>query len=590
MADSDIPQDETASDSPGGHHRTGSSAGTGGPDLSESAFLEVTGGDPSDEIVDFADALSRSRSDSPASTASQVEQADSATPGNLNDAPLGLLYLNVLIIATCGLIYELLAGTLASYVLGDSVTQFSLIIGVYLSALGAGAWLSSFIRQNLARCFIEVEFGVALLGGISAPLLFLCFARLMWFQPVLFGLVFAIGTLVGLELPLLMRILKNHLNFEDLVARVLTFDYIGALLASLMFPLFLVPTLGLVRTSLVFGMFNALVGLWGTKLLRPILSGNTGALQARGCLALGILLAGFIKADSLTSLAENDLFSSPVVYGETTPYQRIVVTSNSRGFQLHLNGNLQFSSFDEYRYHEALVHPPMTSARSRERVLVLGGGDGLAVREILRYPDVEQVTLVDIDPAMTRLGREFEPLMKLNHNSLNSSRVRIINTDAMIWLENQTERFDVVIIDFPDPNSFSLGKLYTTRFYSLLKSRLTPASVLSIQTTSPVVARRSYWCIIRTLEAAGFSVRPYHASVPSFGDWGFSLATLSPVAPPDSLPEFLGQELDYLNNDILQTLFHLPVDMQPVDVEINRLDNQALVRYYESDTSLAAGG
>ena len=606
MADPDVSQPDDSADC----HDTDPSAAAGGADsrsdtggvsLSESTFQEATGADAVDDVSDFGLALVRTDIETPDDSwtepsadgyrGSQAleDPASESAPPRMNDAPLGLLYLNVLIIATCGLIYELLAGTLASYVLGDSVTQFSLIIGVYLSALGVGAWLSSFIRQNLARCFIEVELGVALLGGISAPLLFLCFARLTWFQPVLFGIVFAIGTLVGLELPLLMRILKNHLNFEDLVARVLTFDYIGALLASLLFPLFLVPTLGLVRTSLVFGMFNALVGLWGTKLLRPILSGNIGALQARACAVMGLLLIGFIKADSLTSLAENNLFSSPVVYAETTPYQRIVVTSNPRGFQLHLNGNLQFSSFDEYRYHEALVHPPMSAARRRERVLVLGGGDGLAVREILRYPDVKQVTLVDIDPAMTRLGREFSPLSELNHNSLASPRVRIINTDAMIWLENQTDTFDVVIIDFPDPNSFSLGKLYTTRFYSLLKSRLTSESVLSIQTTSPIVARRSYWCIIRTLESAGFAVHPYHASVPSFGDWGFSLACLSPLEPPDSLPDHVGQELHYLNDDILQSLFHLPVDMQPVEVEINRLDNQALVRYYESDTSLAAG-
>src|SRR5439155_11253330 len=95
------------------------------------------------------------------------------------------LFLNVFIIATCGLIYELLAGTLASYVLGDSVTQFSLIIGIYLSALGAGAWLSRFVEERLARCFIEVELGVAILGGCSAPLLFLSFARLSYFHVIL---------------------------------------------------------------------------------------------------------------------------------------------------------------------------------------------------------------------------------------------------------------------------------------------------------------------------------------------------------------------------------------------------------------------
>lgn len=514
-------------------------------------------------------------------------------PSTLNRAPLSLLYLNVLIIATCGLIYELLAGTLASYVLGDSVTQFSVIIGVYLSALGAGAWLSSFIKRGEARCFIEVELGVALLGGFSAPLLFLSFARLQWFQPVLYGVVFAIGTLVGLELPLLMRILKSHLDFEDLVSRVLAFDYIGALLASLLFPMFLVPTLGLVRTSLVFGLLNALIGLWGTKLLRPLLKGRVTGLQGRAVLVTGLLVAGLIKAESLTTLAEDSLFLHPIVFTKQTPYQRIVVTRHSRGFQLHLNGNLQFDSLDEYRYHEALVHPAMATAGTRKQVLILGGGDGLAAREVLRYPDVEAVTLVDIDPGMTNLAREFPPLAELNRKSLEDPRVRIMNDDAMIWLEERLRSaaagFDVVLIDFPDPNTFGLGKLYTTRFFRLLRQAVHPQALVSIQCTSPLLARKSYWCIIRTMEAAGFHVAPCHAAVPSFGVWGFALASPSEFETPRELrPEVLKatDPLKFLTSATVAGMFQLPPDIGPVEVEINRLDNQSLVRYYESEVSL----
>src|SRR3712207_4749273 len=191
------------------------------------------------------------------------------TTALMNRTPI--LFLNVLVIATCGLVYELLAGTLASYVLGDSVTQFSLIIGIYLFAMGAGSWLSRFVEKELARRFVDVELAVAALGGFSAPLLFLTFAHLSYFQVVLYGLVFLIGVLVGLEIPLLMRILKDHLDFKELVARVLAFDYAGALIASLLFPIFLVPRLGLVRTSLLFGFFNAAVGLWATWLMRPLI-------------------------------------------------------------------------------------------------------------------------------------------------------------------------------------------------------------------------------------------------------------------------------------------------------------------------------
>src|SRR5262249_47224401 len=315
-----------------------------------------------------------------------------------------VLFLNVFIIAICGLIYELLAGTLASYVLGDSVTKFSFIIGISLSALGVGAWLSRFIEADLARRFIEVELGVAVLGGISAPALFLSFALAGWFQVILYGLVFAIGVLVGLELPLLMRIVKDQLDFKELVSQVLSFDYVGALVASILFPILFVPKLGLVRTSLVFGMLNAAVGLWGTWLLRPLLQSGVAGLRVRAVLVLLLLAVGVFKADALTSLAGERLFSDDVVYARTTPYQRIVVTRGRAGFNLYLNGHLQFSSTDEYRYHEALVHPAIVLAGAPQRVLILGGGDGLALREVLKHPSVEVVTLVDLDPDMTRLS------------------------------------------------------------------------------------------------------------------------------------------------------------------------------------------
>lgn len=490
-----------------------------------------------------------------------------------------LLFANVLVIATCGLVYELLAGTLASYVLGDSVTQFSLVIGIYLFALGVGAWLSRFVDARLARCFIEVELGVALLGGASAPLLFLSFARLSWFHGVLYGVVGAIGILVGLELPLLMRIARDHLDFKELVSRMLALDYVGALLASLLFPIFLVPRLGLVRTSLLFGMFNAGVALWGTWLFQPILRGPVRGLRARGAIVLVLLLIGLIKADALTTLAEEGLFGDEIVYAQTSPYQRIVVTHGRAGFQLFLNGHLQFNSADEYRYHEALVHPAMAAAGTPRQVLVLGGGDGLAVREVLKYPSVEHVTLVDLDPAMTELSAHFPPLAELNRHAFTDPRVAVINQDALVWLDGTAPKVDVAIVDFPDPHSYSLGKLYTTRFYRLLQKHLNPGAAVSIQCTSPLFARNSYWCIIRTLETAGFSVLPYHAEVPSFGVWGFALARLAPFEPP----RHVLKELRFLNSRTLPGLFALSADIEQVPVEVNRLDNQVLVRYYEAE-------
>src|SRR5689334_20555344 len=328
-----------------------------------------------------------------------------------------LLFLNVLIVATCGLIYELLAGTLASYVLGDSVTQFSLIIGIYLFAMGVGSWLSRFIEKGLARRFVDIELAVAVLGGFSAPLLFLSFARVSYFYAVLYFIVFAIGVFVGLEIPLLLRILKDQVEFKDLISRVLAFDYIGALVASILFPILFVPKLGLIRTSLIFGMLNALVALWGTWLLRPLIKGGVTPLRVKAFVVLALLLVGVVKANKITSLAEDEMFADEIVYSKDTHYQRIVITRGRAGFQLFLNGNLQFSSTDEYRYHEALVHPAMLLSNNPRRVLVLGGGDGLALREILKYASVEHVTLVDLDPNMTQLSSRFPLLAELNKGS-----------------------------------------------------------------------------------------------------------------------------------------------------------------------------
>src|SRR6476619_4317642 len=451
--------------------------------------------------------------------------------------------------------------------------------------MGVGSWLSRYIDKNIAEKFVEVELAVAVVGGFSAPLLFLSFAHLSYVAIVLFGIVFVIGVLVGLEIPLLMRILKDELDFKDLVSRVLAFDYIGALAASLLFPIFLVPKLGLNRTSLLFGMLNAGVGIWGTWLLLPLIKKNVTFMRVKGAVILVLLAIAFIKADRLTTLAEDALFVDNIIYAKSSQYQRIVVTKGKTGYALFLNGNLQFNSFDEYRYHEALVHPAFAAFPGEaKRVLVLGGGDGLALREILKYPSVQFIQLVDLDPEMTSISKHVPALGDLNHHSFDDPRVHVTNADAFVWLDNMTtEPFDIAIVDFPDPNNFALGKLYTTRFYNLLKSKLQPDSAVVIQTTSPLIARQSFWCIINTLEASGYIVKPYQTTVPSFGIWGFALAKLRPFETPTRPPA--GVELNFLNDNSFASMFEFSNDTsRPSDeVEINRLDNQALVRYYETE-------
>lgn len=489
-----------------------------------------------------------------------------------------VLFLSVFLIAACGLIYELIAGTIASYLLGDSVLQFSTVIGSYLFAMGIGSWLSKFLARGLVARFIYIELMVGLVGGFSSSLLFLAFAWTDSFRLLLYLLVLLIGILVGLEIPLLMRILKDRFQFHDLVAHVLTFDYLGALGASLLFPLLLVPRLGLVRSALLFGIINAAVALWSTFLFRDSI-GRPVNLRILSVLVLACLGAGMFGADAIAAGADESLYADEVIFSRTTRYQRIVLTKWKDDLRLFLSSHLQFSSRDEYRYHEALVHPGLAAIPHARRVLVLGGGDGLAVREILKYPSIESVTLVDLDPEMTRIFSTNSVLLDLNQSSLKSPKVRVINEDAFPWLDTNSDMFDFVVVDFPDPTNYSLGKLYTTAFYRLLARHVSANGFIAIQSTSPLFARRSYWCIVNTLKQAGLQTWPYHVYVPSFGEWGFVLAGTRDYAPPASLP--LG--LRFLTAAGIPGLFRFPTDMLPVEAAPNRLNDQALVRYYEQE-------
>lgn len=489
------------------------------------------------------------------------------------------LLASVFVIAACGLVYELIAAAASTYLLGDSVTQFSVVIGVYLASMGVGSYLSKHVGGPIIARFIDIELMIAVLGGFSAAAMFLSFAHAgPGFRVVLYAIVVLVGILVGLEIPLVMRILRERLGFKDLVAGVLTFDYLGALGVSIAFPLLLAPRLGLIRTAFLFGLMNALVAAWAAWLFRDRLR-RPAAVAARCAAVAAILAAGFIGAEELTRLTEDRLYSDQIVHAESSRAQRIVVTRWRDDLRLYLNGNLQFSSLDEYRYHESLVHPALATLPHARRALVLGGGDGMALREILRYPNIESVTLVDLDPAITRLFADAPPLRRLNGDALNSPKVKVVNADAFIWIERSREHFDFVVVDFPDPSNHSLGKLYTTAFYSMLKRRLSSRGIAVIQATSPLFARQSFWCVVTTLEAAGFSATPYHALVPSFGEWGFIIASNGPYVPPASYPF----EMRFVAPEMHAALFTFPRDMARVPTDVNRLNNQALVGYFESE-------
>lgn len=501
------------------------------------------------------------------------------------DRPSAALLLgSIFVVAVCGLIYELIAGTLSTYLLGNSTTQFSLVIGLFLTAMGIGSFLSRYVAGRLLRRFVALEIAIGVIGGSSPLVLFSAFALLDSYTPLLVAISMVIGTLVGLEIPLLVRILRPQLTLKAALGNVLSIDYLGALVASLAFPLLLVPHLGLVRTGFLCGLFNVGVAALALRLFSRRIP-RTRELWLATTAAAILLATGLVTAGSTTRLLEDQLYDDEVLYAETTPYQRLVLTRWRGDVRLFIDGNIQFSSADEFRYHEALVHPVMGLSPHPRHVLVLGGGDGMAVREVLKHQSVRSVHLVDLDPAMTKLFSRIPLLRELNRDSLRDRRVKVINADAQKYLERTNQRYDVAIVDLPDPNNEGLGKLYSRSFYRLLAKHLSPTGVMVTQATSPFYATAAFWCIVNTIAASDLAtgqgkLHPlaYHASVPSFGEWGFVLAALRPLSPRQIR---LDVPTRYLTRELLPTLFVFPKDLGPRPTPVNRLDNQVLIRLYE---------
>ena len=491
---------------------------------------------------------------------------------------------SVFLVAACGLVYELVAGAVSSYILGDAITQFSLVIGVFLCAMGVGSYLAKFISGHLLRTFLEVEIWIGLVGGLSSLIMFTVSAYLdPLFTVVFYTLCASIGILIGIEIPLLIRILKEHGTFSDAVSHVLAIDYVGALAGAILFPLVVLPWLGISRASVVFGIMNLAVAAVGLTLLTT----KRFWITMRLCATAVLLFLAFLFSGNMVGYLEDMLYQDSIVYTRTTPYQRIVLTRWRDDIRLFLNGHIQFSAIDEARYHESLVIPAMETVRKPGTVLILGGGDGMAAREVLKYSSVQKIVLVDLDPEMTRLGTERPELVKLNADSMNDPRVEIINTDAMRYVEESRAFFDVIIVDLPDPSTESMTKLYSTAFYALCGRRLKVGGVLVTQATSPFFAPEAFWCVVKTIakavpeenDLARLFPVPYHVHVPSFGEWGFVMAgkhQLEPHKASVTVPT------RFLTTDTLRAMFQFGKDLLPKgDVEVNRLDQPVLYRYYK---------
>lgn len=492
-------------------------------------------------------------------------------------------------VSACGLVYELALITLGSYLVGNTATQASIVLSVMVFAMGLGALGAKPFQKRPALSFAAVELALAFLGGFSVLLLYAAFAFTSLYSLPLVAVAFVIGLLVGAEIPLLMELLQRIRKQAAgaAVADLNAADYLGGLIGGLAFPFLLLPVFGQIRGALLVGAVNAVAGVVLVFVLfRGDLSKASKQLLTVAAGIMAVLLVGaFVYTDRFETAARQALYEDPIVYSQDSQYQQVVLTESASPFgnedlRLYLNGDLQFSSVDEYRYHEALVHPVMDGPRGD--VLVLGGGDALALREILKYPDVESVTLVDLDEAVTNLARDFDDLVELNGDALSDPRVRVVNADAFTWLREHGETYDVIVVDMPDADSTETAKLYSVEFYALAGAHLNDRGRMVVQSGSPYFAPRTYWTIAATLEEAGYASTPYWVSVPSFGDWGFLAVQASGTAPELSLDESVGP-FRSLTPELLEAAQVFQPDRDRMDMEPSTLMHPIILEIVQDE-------
>jgi spermidine synthase len=357
-------------------------------------------------------------------------------------------------------------------------------------------------------------------------------------------------------------------------------DYLGALLGGLAWPFLVLPQLGMIRGAAATGMINlAAAAIVAVFLLRKVLTRRefTSALAVLA-LAFVVLVALMCTAQGIETTARQRLYSDPIIAYRRSAYQEIVVTKQGDDMRLYLDGGLQFSTRDEYRYTESLVYPVLgAGARS---VLVIGGGDGLAARELLRQKGIDDIVQVELDPAVIAMAKTT--MRAANGGALDDARVHLVIDDAMTWLRTPHADvvppggFDAVIVDLPDPDNPVLGRLYSAEFYPLITHALAPHGLMVVQSGSPYSTPTVFWRTVSTIHSVGFAVTPYHVNVPTFGDWGFTLARLgsdppAPMVPKDAPP------LRFLNQQVLDASTVFAADVAPQHLEPSTLDHPRIV-------------
>ncbi|ORV15381.1 polyamine aminopropyltransferase [Mycobacterium celatum] len=491
-----------------------------------------------------------------------------------------LLLAAVAACAACGIIYELALLTLSASLDGGGIIATSLIVAGYIAALGAGALLVKPLLERAEITFIAVEALLGIVGGLSATALYVAFSFIGGSLWVLALGTALIGALVGAEVPLLMTLLQRGrttgaTDAGRVLANLTAADYLGALIGGLVWPFILLPHLGMIRGAAATGIINlAAAAVVAVFLLRQVVSvrqlGTALCALAAALVLLATLLA---RAADIETTSRQRLYADPIIAYRHSAYQEIVITRRGKDMRLYLDGGLQFCTLDEYRYTESLVYPALgQGARS---VLVLGGGDGLAARELLRQPRVDKIVQVELDPAVVELARTT--MRSANGGSLDNPRVEIVTGDAMTWLRGPNlGKFDAVIVDLPDPDTPVLGRLYSTEFYTLAARALAPGGLMVVQAGSPYSTPKAFWRTVSTIQAAGYAVTPYHVHVPTFGDWGFALATRGDTAPRPSVPRE-APPLRFLNQSVLDAATVFSDDIRPLELDPSTLEHPRVV-------------
>ncbi len=441
--------------------------------------------------------------------------------------------------------------------------------------MGLGSYLSRFVTKNLVRNFVYIEIILGLTGGLSVLILNFLFSFYFSFYLLHIFFLVVIGTLVGLEIPLLTRILREYGSLKEVISNVLTLDYMGGLAGSLFFPLVLFPFFGRYLAAIFVGIANILIAF--VILLRMNYSGKKKRDFILPVVSIIILIVLTLKSDLVTGILQKKMFYDDIVFYKRSKFQEIVLTRNESDFRLYLDGSLQFSTSDEYRYHEMLVHPALhLCGKKKIKALIMGGGDGLAVREFLKSKRVDSITLVELDGEIISLAKYSSSLKRINKNSLADKRVTVQIGDAWTFLIENKSKFDIIIADFPDPHDEAISKLYTQGFYRLVRNRLNSGGVFVTQSTSPMFARECFWCINETMKSVFKNVIPYHIFVPTFGDWGFNMA----LKDVDFNLRKKEVETLYYTGDALKYALYFSADEDRVETGVNTFNKPILYHYY----------